>query len=261
MNESLGTLKEQMSQRADYSENRELILLAQGEDYEAAQKAMEKLIELNRGLIRSIVFRFRDRGCDLEDLMQVGTIGMIKAVRSFDHERGTCFSTYAVPLIFGEVRRHLRDEGPIKVGRYYKKLGAMLMSEKNRIMGEEGREARISELAQICGVSVEEAAVALDSIAPVSSLSDLVYGEEDGMALEDTLSDPDAANDLERILNKIALGQAVSRMPSEWQKIVVLRYYRNYTQQQTADQLGLSQVKISREEKKILEFLRGEIVR
>jgi RNA polymerase sporulation-specific sigma factor len=186
---------------------------------------------------------------------------MLKAIRSFDLDRGTSFSTYAVPLIFGEIRRHLRDEGPIKIGRYYKKIGASLMREKSRILTEEGREARISELAEICSVSIEEAAMAIDSMSPMMSLSDLVFGEEDGVELEDMVAEPQASSEMEKILDKIALGQAVAKMPSEWQKIVILRYYRNCTQQKTADILGLSQVKVSREEKKILDFLRAELLR
>lgn len=256
-----GALKEEITPKNNYSENRFLLMQAQNSDEEASEKATEILIETNKGLIRSIALRFRDRGTDFDDLMQIGTLGMIKAIRSFDLERGTCFSTYAVPLIFGEIRRHLRDEGPIKIGRYYKKLGASLVREKNRILTEEGREARISELAEICSVSVEEAAIALDAMAPMVSLSDCVFGEDDGVELEDTVADAESSSEMERILDKIALGQAVSRMPSEWQKIVMLRYYRNFTQQQTADLLGLSQVKVSREEKKIIEFLRGELVR
>ena len=256
-----GALKEQMPHKTGFDDNRLLIFDAQSGDEDVSSKATEELIKTNKGLIRNIALRFRERGTDFEDLMQIGTIGMIKAIRSFDLERGTCFSTYAVPLIFGEIRRHLRDEGPIKVGRYYKKLGAMLMKEKNRILVEEGREAHIAELAELCAVSTEDAAMALDSMSPMASLSDNVFGEEDGVELGDTVADVEASGDMERILNKIALGQAVSRMPSEWQKIVMLRYYRNYTQQQTADRLGLSQVKVSREEKKILEFLRGEFLR
>lgn len=261
MIETSGALKEQMPHKDAYEDNRTLIVEAQSENEELAEIATERLLKLNQGLIRNIAMRFRERGTDFEDLMQIGTIGMIKAIRSFDLDRGTCFSTYAVPLIFGEIRRHLRDEGPIKIGRYYKKIGAMLMKEKNKIQLEEGRDAHISELAERCSVSVEEAAIALDSMAPMVSLSDYVFGEDDGVELEDTVADVEASSDIERILNKIALGQAVSRMPSEWQKIVILRYYRNRTQQQTADSLGLSQVKISREEKKIIEFLRGELLR
>lgn len=246
--------------RDAYAENRERIRLAQSEDEAISSRAMSELIEVNQGLIRSIALRFRDRGVEFEDLLQIGTIGMIKAVRNFDIERGTSFSTYAVPLIFGEIRRHLRDEGPIKVGRYYKKLGSALMSEKNRIMAEEGREAHIGELATLCGVSPEEAAMALDAASPILSLSESVYGEDDATELGDTIVDRETSSEAERLCERMALGQAIGKMSEEWQKIVMLRYFRNLTQQQTADRLGLTQVKVSREEKKIVAFLRGELL-
>ena len=247
-------------QKREFENNSALIYIAQSDDDEAALEATEKLLLANRGLVRSIALRFRERGVEFEDLMQIGTMGMLKAIRSFDLSMGTSFSTYAVPLIFGEIRRHLRDEGLIKVGRYYKKLGAALMNERNRILSEEGREARVEELASLCSVGVEEAAAALDAISPVVSLSDNVYGEE-GMTLENTIPDEEASSDMERLCDRIALGQAVSKMPELWQKIVLLRYYRDMTQQQTAANLGLTQVKISREEKKIFEFLRSEMLR
>jgi RNA polymerase sporulation-specific sigma factor len=211
---------------------------------------------LNMGLVRSLAIRFRDRGTEMEDLIQIGTIGMIKAIRSFDLSRGTTFSTYAVPLIVGEIRRHLRDDGMIKVSRTYRRIGVALMNAKSRICTEEGRDPTIGELAELCGVSPEEAAIALDATAPISSLSETVYGEE-GVTLEGTIADED--NDIDRLSDKIALNQAISRMQPLWQKIVLLRYYRDMTQQQTADRLGLSQVKVSREEKKIMEFLREQL--
>ncbi|MBQ5633433.1 MAG: sigma-70 family RNA polymerase sigma factor, partial [Clostridia bacterium] len=197
--------------------NRELIEIAQGEDRAASEAASEELIKLNRGLVRSIALRFRERGMELDDLMQIGTIGLFKAIRSFDLERGTCFSTYAVPMIFGEIRRALRDEGPIKVGRYYKKLGIELMKAKNAIAEREGREAHIRELAEVVGVSVEEAAMALDAMSPITSLSDYIYGEEEGAVLEDTLADADSAEATERLLDRMALQRAISKMPSDWQ--------------------------------------------
>ncbi|MGI6167819.1 MAG: sigma-70 family RNA polymerase sigma factor [Eubacteriales bacterium] len=236
-----------------YAQNRELIERAQKGDEEAAAK----LVELNGGLVRSIAIRFRDRGTEIEDLIQIGMIGMIKAVHSFDTSRGTAFSTYAVPLIIGEIRRHLRDAGIIKVSRSYKKLGMTLMRERSRILSDKGREPHISELASACGVSPEDAAVALDAMTPVSSLSDAVFGD-DGMLLENTIADDE--NDIERLSDNIALSQSISKMQPLWRRIVLLRYYRNLTQQQTADCLGLSQVKVSREEKKILDFLRSEMI-
>ena len=253
------TLIEGEGGRQNYSENRALIALAQSGDEQERERATAELICTNAGLLRSISLRFRDRGVEFEDLMQIATLGMIKAIRSFQLERGTCFSTYAVPLIFGELRRHMRDEGPIKVGRYYKKLGASLMNAKNRILTEEGREPHIGELAALCEVSPEEAAMALDSLCPLVSLSEGVFGEEEGVELESLLPDEESSSEIDRLCERMAISQAIAKMPPDWQKIVILRYYRNRTQQQTADALGLSQVKISREEKKILAFLREKL--
>ena len=244
---------------SEFDDNRQWIVLAQRGNEEESERACSHLIQVNIGLVRSIALRFRERGVDFEDLMQIGTIGMLKAIRSFDLDRGTCFSTYAVPLIFGELRRHMRDEGPIKVGRAFKRLGAALMSEKNRILLEEGREPHIAELAERCGVSPEEAAMALESMSPLVSLSEYAFGEEEGVELESILPDEESSGEIDRLCSRIALGQAIDKMPSLWQKIVVFRYYRNLTQQQTADRLSLTQVKVSREEKKILEFLRSEM--
>ncbi len=246
--------------RVGYESNRELLIRAQGNDDADAMRATELLLDANKGLVRNIAMRFRERGIDMDDLMQIGTIGMIKAIRSFDLERGTSFSTYAVPLIFGEIRRHIRDEGPIKVGRYYKKLGAMIMNERARILSAEGREAHIDELAALCSVTPEEAAIALDASSPIISLSDKAYSSDgEGVEVGALIPDTESEVELERMRDKIALGEAIAQMPEQWQKIVLLRYYRNMTQQQTADTLGLSQVKISREEKKIVEFLRKKM--
>lgn len=217
------------------------------------------LVEENLGLVRSVALRFLGRGTEFDDLMQIGTIGMIKAIRSFSPDRGTLFSTYAVPLIVGEIRRHLRDDGPIKVSRIYRRQGMALMREKNRILTEEGRDAGISELATLCGLGVEEAAISLDALSPIASLSETVHGEDSGITLENTLSDEESERESERICDRVALAQSIGKLPPLWRKIVLLRYYRNRTQQQTAEELGLSQVKVSREEKKILQSLREEL--
>ncbi len=245
-------IREERDER--YLRNRELITKAQSGD----EQATEILVVENTALVKSIALKFRDRGTEFEDLMQIGTIGMIKAIRSFDMERGTAFSTYAVPLIVGEIRRHLRDDGLIRVSRSYKRTGIIIMREKNRIMTEEGREAGISELAELAGVSVEEAAIAIDAVSPVSSLSDNVYGE-DSKTLDSVLPDRETQDEFENLNDRIALTQAINKMPPDWRKIVLLRYYRDMTQQQVAGLMGLSQVKVSREEKKIMTFLRGEM--
>ncbi len=237
-----------------FNHNRELIRLAQSGD----EKAAETLIIENTALVRSIALRFRDRGTEFEDLMQIGTVGMFKAIRSFEYDRGTAFSTYAVPLIVGEIRRHLRDDGLIRVSRSYKKTGMTIMREKTRIMSEEGREAGIVELSKLAGVSVEEAAISLEAVSPITSLSDRVCGE-DSQTYDAIIPDRESADELEAMTDRIALSQAIAKMPGTWRKIVLLRYYRNMTQQEVASSLGLSQVKVSREEKKIMNFLREEM--
>ena len=239
------------------SRNLDLIYRAQSGDEVDSMLALECIIEENMGLVRSIALRFRDRGTDYDDLVQIGTIGMIKAVRSFSFEREVVFSTYAVPLIMGEIKRHLRDEGPIKISRIYKKLSMEIGRARNKIITDEGREPTIVELAELCGISVEDAAIALETINPIASLSE-TYGDDEKLTLESQLASDD--REIEKLTDKIALGQVIARLPKEWQKIITLRYYRNMTQQQVADALGLSQVKVSREEKKILASLREELL-
>lgn len=234
--------------------NRELIARAQAGD----DAALEALVVNNTGLVRTVAVRFRDRGTELDDLMQIGTLGLLKAIRSFELSRGTAFSTYAVPLIVGEIRRHLRDDGLIRVSRGCRHLGVSLMRERSRIALEEGREAGIMELASLCGVSSEEAAMALDSLAPVSSLSEAAFGE-DSPELGAVIPDQSEADDMARRIDRIALDQVIAALPPLWRSIVIMRYYQNMTQQQVADRLSLSQVKVSREEKKIMAFMRSQL--
>lgn len=243
-----------MEQLSVYERNSELLLRVKEGDREAEAV----LIEENMGLVRTVAHRFRDRGTEYEDLVQIGMIGMLKAIRSFSLDRGTVFSTYAVPLIIGEIRRYLRDDGPLKVSRIYKRQGVSLMHERNRIASEEGREAGIAELAERCGMSVEEAAISLDAISPVNSLSDFVYGE-DSVTYEGVLADEESEGESERICDRIALSQSIMHLPPLWRQIVLLRYFKGLTQQQTGSALGLTQVKVSREEKKILESLKKEL--
>ena len=230
-------------------------MLAQSEDEKTAMAATETLVEGNMGLVKSIAMRFRGRGTEYEDLVQIGTMGMLKAIKSFDSSKGCAFSTYAVPLITGEIRRHLRDDGIIKVGRNQRKLGMDLRAAEAKIMNSEGREAHIEELASMCGTSPEEAAIALEATTPIISLSYNALGD-DGTELANCIADENDFDEMERLRDKIALSQVISQLDPTWRKILVLRYYRNLTQQETAQRLGFSQVKISREEKKILAHLR-----
>ena len=247
-----------MDERERLARNYALITSAQSGDSEEAAKATETLLGENMGLVRTAAARFRDRGAEYEDLLQIGSMGMLRAIRTFDLSRGLAFSTFAVPLIVGEIRRHLRDDGMIRVSRGYKKLAADLMRTRREIAEREGREPAVEELAALCGVSREEAATALSAMSPVASLSDAVY-EEDKGELGERITDDESANEPAILTDRLALREAIARMPLLWRKILLLRYYRDRTQQQTADLLGLSQVKVSREEKKILAFLKGEM--
>ena len=221
------------------------------------ERATEELMTSNLGLVRSIALKFRDRGVEYEDLVQIGSIGMLKAIRSFDFGKGTAFSTYAVPLIIGEIRRFIRDDGLIKVSRVYKQQGAQLMKEREKYLMEYGCEPHIDELAKICGMSPQEAAVALDATACVNSLSASLNGEDESFTLESTLCEE--RNEIDAKIEHIALSQAISTLPPLWRKIVTLRYLKEFSQQATAKILGLTQVKISREEKKIFAALRKEL--
>ena len=237
----------------DFNKNQELLEKAS----EGDEGATEELMRTNLGLVRSIVQRFRDRGVEYDDLMQIGSIGMLKAIRSFDASKGTLFSTYAVPLIIGEIRRFIRDDGLIKVISIYKQQGAMLMREREKYISENGAEPKIEELAKRCGMSVEDAAVAIDASSSVTSLSASINGDDETYTLESTLSSE--KNEIDVKIEHIALAQAISSLPPLWRKIVTLRYLREYSQQKTAELLGLTQVKISREEKKIFDILRKQL--
>ena len=232
------------------AENRKLL-----EQYSKGdESAVEKLMKLNTGLVSGIAARFRVRGVENDDLFQIGSIGMLKAIRSFDLGRGTAFSTYAVPLIMGEIRKYLRDDGLIKVSRIQKKAGALLLKEREKIISESSREPGLEELAERCGMTVEEAALALESASPVHSLSEPVTED---MTLENVI--PSSDDEICRAVDRVALAEAIGKLCPLWRKIIVLRYFRDYSQQMTADALGLSQVKISREEKKIFEAMRKEL--
>ena len=232
---------------------------AQSEDRAVAEAATATLLNENMGLVRTAALRFRDKGIEFEDLLQIGTIGMLRAIRTFDLSRDTAFSTFAVPLIVGEIRRNLRDDGMIHVSRTTKQLAADLLRKRQDFTAREGREPSVHELAELAGLAVEEVAMALAATAPVASLSEKVF-EDDKSELGERITDDESSNEPAILTDRLALSEAIARMPPLWRKILLLRYFRNRTQQQTADFLGLTQVKVSREEKKILTFLRGEML-
>ena len=219
---------------------------AQNGDEEACQQVLME----NAGLIWSIVKRYYGCGVDTEDLYQLGCIGFIKAVKGFDLTYGTQFSTYAVPKIAGEIRRFLRDDGAVKVGRSVREKGQMLWSARERLRQRLGREACLSELAGETGLSVEEiASIEIANGTPES----LQQETAEGLTLESTLG---TAGPEECLVEKIALREAIDTLPERERMTILLRFFKGLTQQQTARILQVSQVQISRLERRGLNRLR-----
>ncbi len=225
----------------------EILTLAHSGDRAAA----EEMVQRNAGLIWSVARRYFGRGVDPEDLFQLGCVGFLKAVNGFDLEYGTQFSTYAVPKIAGEIRRFLRDDGSVKVSRSVKERAAQIWQVKSALEQRFGREPTISEIAAELGISGEEVAQCETATAPADSLQ-RVTGE-DGFTLEHTLGDFGAE---ERLLESVALKEAVERLPRQEQHVILLRFYRGLTQDVTGKILGISQVQVSRLEKRGLGKLR-----
>ena len=222
----------------------ELLNRAKDGDAEALAEAVKE----NLGLVKAMALRFRDRGTELEDLIQIGSIGLIKAIRGFDTEYGTQFSTYAVPLIIGEIKKHLRDDGIIKISRETKRKSALVCRERQRLIMQTGAEPRVTELARASGMSDEEVVAALDAASPVYSLSEPV-GER-------SFEEPSSPDGTAAFCESLSLHQALRELPEEEKKLMLLRYYKNLSQAKTAEILGMTQVKVSRREKKIIEKLR-----
>ena len=213
--------------------------------------ASEQLVLENAGLIWSIARRYFGRGVEPDDLYQLGALGFLKAIAGFDTQYGTQFSTYAVPKIAGEIRRFLRDDGAVKVSRSVKERAAVIKKERQRLTGELGREPTLSELSQSLDLSVEEIASAETATSSAESIQRQT-GEE-GITLEDVLAGPEMEDG---ILERMALKQAVSNLSAREQMVISLRYFHGLTQQKVASIIGVSQVQVSRIEKKALERLR-----
>lgn len=234
---------------ASYDNNPELIRRYRMGDNDAG----EELVNLNLPLVYSIAGRFKERCEDVNDLVECGTIGLVKAFKTFDLERGCAFSTYAVPLIFGEIRRFLRDDGIIKVSREEKRLSVLINRERERRQNS-GEKTDISSLAEALGLSVQDAASAMFADAPPRSLEENVYDDDDSTTLGSTIADESEST---RIFDRLSLYMAIESLDDMKRKIVFLRYFKDYSQSETASILGLSQVKVSREEKKIMDALRS----
>jgi len=218
------------------------------------EEARQRLIESNLKLVRTVVQRFAPWGYDPEDLFQVGCIGLVKAIDNFDASYGVKFSTYAVPMIIGEIRRFLRDDNPIRVSRSLKEKGFMLKRAVEKLTHRLGRGPTLQELAAETGLELEEVATALEAIQPVTSLSDPLYQDEGDPIL---LSDQIAALEEEADwLNKVMLKQVLEKLPERERKLILLRFFQDKTQTEIARLLGLSQVQISRLEKQILKKMK-----
>ena len=214
--------------------------------------AREQLILENSGLVWSVAKRYMGRGVDSEDLYQLGCLGFLKAIDGFDPEFGTQFSTYAVPKIAGEIRRFLRDDGVIKVSRSIKERAASIKMARQRLTGELNREPSLSELAEELNLTVEEIAEAETATAHAESIQK--ENGSDGFSLESILTDGSME---EQLVEHIALKEAISKLPQRERTVIDLRYFRCLTQDKTAKILGVSQVQVSRIEKKALQQLRG----
>lgn len=228
----------------------ELIRRAQNGDREAS----ERLVTENAGLIWSVAKRFLGRGTEAEDLYQLGCLGFLKAVEGFDLEFGTQFSTYAVPKISGEIRRFLRDDGAIKVSRSLKERSAAVRSARSLLGSALGREPSIKELSEHLGLAPEDIAQAEAATREVESIH-RECGEE-GFTLENILTDTESE---ERMLEKIALRQAIAELPEREKCVISLRYFHGLTQDRVAKVLNVSQVQVSRIEKKAIGMLREKI--
>ena len=219
---------------------------------------MEQLIEKNKGLIWSIIRRFKDRGVETDDLYQIGVLGFIKSIKRFDTTFDVKLSTYAVPYIMGEVKRHIRDDGPIKISRSIKDLGKKAMEIQREHLRKTGQDISIVEVAKKLRVSKEEIAFALDSFNPVESIYNSTTDQEDGPTLIDTISSN--IDEQSEIVNKLSLEQLIENLNGEEKQIIMLRYYKGRTQSEVAKILKTSQVQISRIEKRILEKMKVKLI-
>ena len=227
----------------------ELLLMAQ----QGNEEAEEEILRQNNGLIWAVVRRYFGKGVESDDLYQLGCLGFLKAVRGFDIAYGTQFSTYAVPKIAGEIRRFLRDNGTIKVGRTLREQSFIIYAAREKLCFELGREPTLSEVSERTGLTPEEIAV----IEVATSAPDSLQQENaDGLTLESTLADH---SNEEKMVEKIALRAAINHLPDQEAQTVLLRFFRGMTQQQCAKVLGVSQVQISRLERRAIERLRKEM--
>ena len=233
-----------------YEETKELIQLAQTGD----MHAQERLILCNTALVRSIVKRYLNRHMEYDDLYQIGCVGLMKAIRNFDLSYDVRFSTYAVPMIAGEIKRFLRDDGMIKVSRSLKELAAQAAAAQERMSAQLGRDVGVSEIAQSLQVDAEEVAVALEAARPHMSIYEPAYGEDSDALMLDRVQD--GSDEMGDTLNRVLLKELLGTLEPKERSLIMLRYFSDKTQTQIASEMGISQVQVSRLESKILKKLR-----
>ena len=232
-------------------EFKEWIIKAQTGDVEAR----EFLVEQNFNLVRSIVHRFNNRGYEWDDLFQIGCIGLMKAIERFDLSYATKFSTYAVPMIIGEIRRFIRDDNPIKVSRPVKELAYKIHRVQEKLQGVSGRDPTIAEVAQVMELDPADIVAALEAIQPIASIFDLVFHDDsDSLTLLDQIKQNDCQEG--QLLDHLAIKEILARLPEKERSIIELRFFEDKTQAEIADLIGISQVQVSRLEKSTLKVIR-----
>lgn len=236
------------------------ILTLINQAHEGDKASRDRILMENTGLIWSIVKRFLNRGYDGEELFQIGCIGMLKAIDRFDMGFHVAFSTYAVPMITGEIRRFLRDDGIIKISRTIKENQIKIITETEKFRNENQREPTVEELAKCCQLTKEEVVTAMEASREVES----IYRETDnGSGQNKTILDKieDTRNPESVILNRVMIKQLLERLEERDREIIILRYFQNKTQSEVAKVTGMTQVQVSRAEKKILERMKKQINR
>lgn len=220
------------------------------------REAREVLVEKNLGLVHHIVKRFLGRGYEAEDLFQIGSIGLMKAIDKFDLSYDVKFSTYAVPMIAGEIKRFLRDDGMVKVSRTLKENGFKIRQASEQVSKRLGREATLLEISEMTGISTEDIVMAMEANVEVESIYKSVY-QSDGNEIYMVDRLPSGSDENERVLNHMLLEQLFSELTQEEKRLIGMRYFEDKTQVEVAKQLGISQVQVSRLEKRILLRMRG----
>lgn len=222
----------------------------QGDD-----QARERLINCNLKLVFNMVQRFQNRGYELEDLFQIGTIGLMKAIDKFDPSFGVKFSTYAVPMIIGEIRRFIRDDNPVKVSRSYKELAIRVYKSKEILTKSLGREPTISELSEDLDIPVDEIVSSLEAVQTPTSIHETVFQDEgDPIYILDQLSTESELDDI--WFDKLLLRDVLCKLPLRFKQIILMRFFQDITQMEVAEKLGISQVQVSRLERQALKQIR-----